>query len=268
MIIGGGVSAHGQRMKTQKHIPAHCNWIHFYCRRNDFGAYNHHRRRLPRAINETGQSREKLHVAAATAAATATAAIPSLHHLCRATRLPFALRLPFHACASFVHSSSCTHHRPDFVSSALHCYFNLLQKEPKSSRGRHHHHVALYHIIWIFFLLVFLSNSSRHSHFIFRFFLHIITISIRFEICNAQDANNNNNNRSIEKWYASARGNRNKGKTKLIINHRQCVRPLQRDVCGRTDVGSNNGHALARAHVCSSELVLTFSSVCFLFLLS
>lgn len=172
--------------------------------------------------------------------------------------ITFAVRLDClsHSDCHFMHARrSCTHHRthhrPDFVSSALHCYFNLLQKEPKSSRGRHHHHVALYHIIWSFFLLllVFLSNSSRHSHFIFRFFLHIITMSIRFEICNAQDANNNNNNRSIEKWYASARGNRNKGKTKLIINHRQCVRPLQRDVCGRTDVGSNNGHALARSRL-------------------
>lgn len=138
MLIGDGSGGGGRWIN--RNIPARCNWIHFYCRRNVFGAYNHHRRR--RQQKHT-QARCRSVVAVCVPYRVAAALYSKLdNHMKNCMwRRQFSHSITiFRALRrSFVRSFSCTHqlHRPlwpraDFVSSAVHCYFNLLQKEQSS----------------------------------------------------------------------------------------------------------------------------------------
>lgn len=149
---GGDGWMESKNRKKREQMPARCcNWIRFWAaaatsRGSRIRSTDVPYRVAGALINQTGQSHGKSHVT------VAAAPVLSLHHLCR--HFGFFVR-------------SCTHHWPraDFVSSAAHCYFNLLQQQ-RSARTTQPPFPS---IISHFARAVFLWFFAPHSHFISAF---------------------------------------------------------------------------------------------------
>lgn len=172
MIIGGGVG-NGKRMEHNKDTRAHCNWIHFYCRRNDFGAYNHHRPATAACYKRNWTITWKIACGGGgdgggnslTPSPLPCDSIASSHSAVSCMRVRALI---------IAHTTVLISFRLLCIVILIYCRRNRNHREPASSPCS----TLSYHIYFLLVVVVFLSDSSRHSHFIFRFFLHIITISI------------------------------------------------------------------------------------------